>query len=117
MSEEERLGSEALLRIRNWMEKRKACGEEDPPRLAIKFCGGCNPVVERGEIAGILRRGLCGGVHWTSPDEEADLLAIISGCLTACADRPEVKTKAANFLIVRADSVSFVQFSDSPTPV
>ena len=43
VEEEEKLAREALVQIRAWLEKQRGMGENFKPRLAIKFCGGCNP--------------------------------------------------------------------------
>jgi hypothetical protein len=52
LSEEEKLASEAVQKIRSWLEKEtEGRGGEFSSRLAVKFCGGCNPVLERGELA------------------------------------------------------------------
>lgn len=110
MSEEEELAREALGKIRAWTEKKKAIeGESFIPRLAVQFCGGCNPVIERVALAQIIRQDLSGDVQWVSGEEEADLLLIIEGCLTGCADRPEVRKRAGACLIIRDHEVSEVE--------
>jgi hypothetical protein len=99
------LAQDALAKIRAWAGRRQRAGGKGVPRLAIKFCGGCNPVIERGQLARIIRRDLAEGVRWASAEEEVDLLLIINGCLTACADRPEVKEKAAQSLLIAGPAV------------
>jgi hypothetical protein len=94
LSPEERLAREAVSRIREWFAKRKKREEEGfSPRIAVKFCGGCNPSMERGSVAERIRKKLAGEVTWVSGDEEKDFLLIINGCATACADRPEKRGK------------------------
>ena len=108
-SDEENLAQEAMVHIRGWLEKRAtACRKYIIPRLAVKFCGGCNPSFERMTVAQILRRNLS-GVCWVLPDEEADLLVIINGCLGSCAERPEVQEKAFENLVIRNRSVSTIR--------
>lgn len=110
VSEEARLARDALAKIRAWAERRQgAPGGKSLPRLAIKFCGGCNPAIERGQLARIIRRDLADGVRWVSAEEEVDLLLIICGCLTACADRTDVKEKAAQSLAIAGPRISFIQ--------
>jgi hypothetical protein len=105
-SDEERLARECVAKIRAWAEKRKrAAGGGSLPRLTIKFCGGCNPAIERGQLARIIREHLAGLVRWVPAEEETDLLLIMSGCLTACADRAEVKEKAAAYLIIAGPTI------------
>ncbi len=107
--EEARLAQQALDEIQAWAEKTAAVGGRRPPRLAIKFCGGCNPVIERGVVARIIREGLSVKIEWVAPDEEADLLIILSGCLTSCADRPEVCARAFEALNVSCGMVSEIK--------
>jgi len=108
--DEERLAREAVATIRAWAEKRKgAAGGGSLPRLTIKFCGGCNPAIERRRLARIIREDLAGLARWVPAEEEVHLLLIISGCLTACADRPEVKERAAEYLIIAGLTVFFIQ--------
>ena len=108
--EEERLAREAVARIRTWAEKRKrVAGADSLPHLAIKFCGGCNPAIDRGQVARIIHENLTGLVRWVPPEEEMGFLLIISGCLTACADRPEVTEKAAEYLAIAGPTIVFIQ--------
>jgi hypothetical protein len=56
--------------------------------VSIKFCGGCNPRIDRGKIAEGLNKifeNLGISVVWNSLD--ADLIVFISGCATSCACR------------------------------
>lgn len=111
-NDEEKLAREALTHILSWLgEKAIGCGKFFSPRIAIKFCGGCNPVFERRTVAQILRRDLP-NVSWGLPEEDADLLVIINGCLGGCAERPEVQRKALEVLSIRDHFVSDVKKRD-----
>ena len=108
--EEERLAREAVAKIRTWAEQRKsAVGGNLLPHLAVKFCGGCNPAIDRGQLARNIRENLSGLVRWVPADEDMDLLLIISGCLTACADRPEVTERGAEYLAIAGPTIVFLQ--------
>jgi len=108
--EEERLAREAVAKIRTWAVKRKrTVGVDSLPSLAIKFCGGCNPVIDRGQVARSIRDHLTGLVRWVPPEEVVDLLLIISGCPTACVDRPEVTKKAAEYFTIAGSEVVFIK--------
>ncbi|MGE5253053.1 MAG: hypothetical protein ACM3N7_03745 [Planctomycetaceae bacterium] len=109
MSEEENLVREALQKIRGWLKKKKrAAGGEFVPRLAIKFCGGCNPVIERGEVARKIRKELA-GARWGSWEKESDLLVLINGCPTACAEREEIHKNSKASLIIHPGGVSGIE--------
>jgi len=113
VEEEEKLAREALVQIRAWLEKQRGMGENFKPRLAIKFCGGCNPSIERGLVARLILEDLAERVRWVPPDEEADLLLLIGGCQTACVDREEVKRKAARYLGISGSTVSLIRSEKS----
>jgi hypothetical protein len=103
---EEILVREAVSRIRKWLQE-KAQGEENIslPRVGIKFCGGCNPVIERGFVAQRIRGELEEEARWVSGEEEPDLLLIVNGCCTACADTSEVRS-GRPVVVVAGESVS-----------
>lgn len=103
---EESLIREAVSRIRKWV-RQKGRGQErlTPPRLAFKFCGGCNPVIERGLVAQKIREALAAEVSWVSGNEENEFLLIINGCRTACSDTDEIRSKRP-VAVVSGDSVS-----------
>ncbi len=57
-------------------------------RISIRFCGGCNPSIDRGRIAAEIIDSLSGDgyeVIYNSPD--ADFIIYISGCTANCARR------------------------------
>lgn len=56
--------------------------------VGIRFCGGCNPRIDRGTIAAELKNRLekLGiTVHWNRLD--GDVIIYVSGCTTSCACR------------------------------
>ena len=107
LSEEEKLAADALQKIHLWLEK-EAGGGSFIPRLALKFCGGCNPVFERGEVAQRIREGFR-APRWVSWEEESDLVLIINGCPTACAERAEVQKHSKASLVIQPGGVSDIE--------
>ena len=54
--------------------------------VGIQFCGGCNPRIDRGQIALELQKELSVmglDVVFNSPN--AEILVFLSGCMTGCA--------------------------------
>lgn len=54
--------------------------------VSIRFCGGCNPRIDRGRIALELQRALEGMGHrvvFNNPD--AGFVIFLSGCMSGCA--------------------------------
>jgi hypothetical protein len=114
LREEEKLAAEALRKIRRWLEKEKeGRGGEFTPRLAIKFCGGCNPLLERGQLAEKVRQGLS-APQWVSWEEESDLVLIINGCPTACAERAEIQKNSRACLVIQPGGVSDIEKTPGP---
>jgi len=75
--------------------------------MGIKFCGGCNPLIERSEVANELKSILPEGFTFDSddPSRRWDIGILICGCPTACADRPEHRSLAAAWILVSGPMV------------
>ncbi len=57
-----------------------------PLRIGVKYCGGCNPNYDRGELVAKIENQLSQIVLWVDPEEDPDLIIAVQGCPTACAD-------------------------------
>jgi len=102
---EEILIREAVSGIRKWLQEKGQREENiSLPRVGIKFCGGCNPVIERGLVAQRIRGELEEEARWVSGEEETDFLLIVNGCRTACADKAEVRS-GRPVVVVAGESV------------
>lgn len=56
------------------------------PQVSIRFCGGCNPRIDRGRIALELRRAIEGmGLETAFNSPQADFVIYLSGCFSGCA--------------------------------
>ena len=76
-------------------------------KVALKYCGSCNPDVDVGETGRRLRILLKDRVALVSlASDEADLVVILNGCLVACADREDVRAKARGAIVVAGTSVA-----------
>jgi len=54
--------------------------------ISIVFCGGCNPRIDRGRLAGELARRLAAyGCEISYNRRDAGLLILLSGCTADCA--------------------------------
>jgi hypothetical protein len=74
------------------------------PTIGIRFCGGCNPRIDRGRIALELEQALEGLGHrvvFNSPD--ADFTIFLSGCMSGCAFK--YNPKAPPYVMVAAATV------------
>jgi hypothetical protein len=56
-------------------------------RIAIKYCGGCNPDYDRVVLVKRIKENLNDLVEFVSLDDrDIDLVLAIEGCQTACAE-------------------------------
>jgi len=58
-------------------------------RIAVKYCGGCNPNYDRVALAEQLLERLFGIAELVTGDKVPDIVVAIEGCPTACADLGE----------------------------
>lgn len=109
LSEEEKLAEEALQKIRLWLGKEEEAGGGGSIfRLAVKYCGGCNPLIERVEVSRKIREDLT-GAGWVSWEEESDLLVVINGCPTACAEMEEIRKNTKAILVIHPGGLSPIE--------
>ena len=54
-------------------------------KVALKFCGGCDPSYERVEYWEAIREAAGEGITWQRPDQGGhQVMLVICGCDTAC---------------------------------
>ena len=79
-----------------------------PIKIALKFCGSCNPEIGLSSLAGQIRKLTSARedirfVPFDTP--QLDLLVILCGCRRACADREEYTAQARRHLIIAGESL------------
>jgi hypothetical protein len=82
--------------------------------VGVKYCGGCNPHIERSKFVDELKKILAEEMHLTvcRGQEKWELGILVCGCATACADRPEIRELAPEWILVAGPNVDI-----EPTPV
>ena len=75
--------------------------------IGIKYCGGCNPHIDRTKLVREISKLLPPEFIFTkeTSSEPWDLGILVCGCLTACADKPEFRNLARKWIIVAGNSV------------
>lgn len=54
-------------------------------RVALKYCGGCNPVYDRERYVAAIRRAAGARIDWVSSGGEgAGTFLVVNGCRRAC---------------------------------
>ena len=57
-------------------------------RVALKYCGGCDPAFERVEYFQLIDQAAGGRITWTTlEDAEQEAVLVVCGCATACPDQ------------------------------
>lgn len=57
-------------------------------KVALKFCGGCNPEFDRGEYYDRIRSAAGRSIVWVGlEDEDFEAVLLIEGCRTACPEK------------------------------
>ena len=75
--------------------------------IGIKYCGGCNPHIDRAKLALEIEK-LLPPEYSLTMDRSSNPWALgilICGCLTACADKPEFPKLARKWIVVAGNSV------------
>ncbi|MDR3569048.1 MAG: hypothetical protein P4L43_13550 [Syntrophobacteraceae bacterium] len=79
--------------------------------VGIKYCGGCNPAIDRAgigrEIETILPKGFT-LIHGTAPVPR-DFGILICGCGSGCAKHPELLSFARHWVLVCGTTVDEVE--------
>jgi len=72
----------------------------------IKYCGGCNPHIDRAKLVREIKELLPPEYIFTTKQSSVwDIGILICGCKTACADKPYVRDLARKWIIVAGNSV------------
>ena len=81
--------------------------------IGIKYCGGCNPHIDRAKLALEIEKLLSPEYSLTTDQtfNPWDIGILICGCPTACVDKPDVRGLARKWITVAGNSVDS---SDTP---
>lgn len=75
--------------------------------VGLKYCGGCNPQINRTALAaeiGSLLSPSC-RLETVKPSHTHRIAVLICGCPAACADRPDVRCMARRWIRVGGATV------------
>jgi hypothetical protein len=72
-------------------------------RIAVKYCGNCNPEINSPRIIDQWMRTVKDDevVFQFEGKEPVDLLIIMCGCKKACIDRPEIRAMGKRIILIR----------------
>ncbi len=74
--------------------------------IGIKYCGGCNPHIDRIKLVQAIKEQLPPEYIFTTKQSSVwDIGIMVCGCPTACIDKPDVRKLARNLIKVAGNSV------------
>jgi 3-hydroxyacyl-[acyl-carrier-protein] dehydratase len=70
--------------------------------VGLKYCGGCNPVIDRAALVQEIERLLPAGWKLVTEGQAGpwERALLVCGCPVACANRPEVKGLAGQWVLI-----------------
>jgi hypothetical protein len=70
--------------------------------IGVKYCGGCNPVIERADLVREIEKLLPPDYRLTKEQTSGpwDVGIMVCGCPAACMDRPEIRNLAGRWIAV-----------------
>lgn len=82
--------------------------------IGIKYCGGCNPHIDRTKLVQEIKKLLPPEFVFTKEKSSKtwDLGILICGCPTACADKPDFRNLARKWIVVAGNSVDLDKASE-----
>ncbi len=82
-------------------------------KLRIKYCGGCNPNIDRKKLVDEVLDKLNSITNVEVTNEDADVGIVVGGCSVSCVDLSEIEDQAKNWVIVGGNLVDYYQVSSA----
>ena len=75
--------------------------------IGVKYCGGCNPHIDRAKLALEIEKLLPPeySLITESSSNPWDIGIMICGCPTACKDKPDVRDLARKWIVIAGESI------------
>ena len=85
-----------------------------PLKIQIKYCGGCNPTIDRIKTVESLIHKLKDKIKIVSNEDDIiDVMLIVCGCSTACIDTSELTEKTGIKIVVNGPGVNYTQMDET----
>ena len=88
-------------------------------RIAVKYCGSCNPEVDLSRIGDLTveqARGLGWEVVPVARVTRVDILVLLCGCPRTCIDTEELHQKAKNIVVVAGKRLGWHPVTEEELP-
>ncbi len=80
-------------------------------KLRIKYCGGCNPIIDRKKLVNEIINQLNDAGKVEIVNEKADVGLVVGGCSVCCINLSEIEDQAPHWVIVGGNLVDRYQVS------
>jgi hypothetical protein len=83
--------------------------------IGIKYCGGCNPVIDRVNLAREIIKQLPSEYSIINDESPGkwDIGILVCGCHTACADHHEVRRLARHWFLIAGRTIDQNMMSET----
>jgi len=78
----------------------------NPLKLRVKYCGGCNPVIDRKKVVDETLNCLKESIQIELTRDYADAALVICGCSAACVDIDEIIERVGFLILVAGETVN-----------
>lgn len=88
-------------------------------KVALKYCGSCNPHVDLTKIARHLAKVVVEQRYFQLvplSEDDIDVVVILCGCPRACGNKEEIRAKAKQSLVVAGESLDGRAVSEANLP-
>ena len=85
-------------------------------KLRIKYCGGCNPIINRSKLVAAVRKELSKSVDVEVVDKDADVGLLVGGCQVCCPNLSQIEDQARQWVIVGGNLVDHLPVSIDQLP-
>lgn len=85
-------------------------------KLRIKYCGGCNPIINRSKLVKEVINALSETTHVEIVDNHADVGLLVGGCQVCCPNLSQIEDQAKQWVIVGGDLVDHLPVSIDQLP-
>lgn len=85
-------------------------------KLRIKYCGGCNPIINRSKLVKEVINALSKEVDVEIVDNDADVGILVGGCQVCCPNLSQIEDQAKQWVIVGGDLVDHLPVSIGQLP-
>ncbi|WPC42410.1 hypothetical protein [Clostridium sp. JS66] len=77
--------------------------------IGVKYCGGCNAKYNRKEFLCLLKKDFNYDFEIAKLDKIYDMIIVLCGCTSCCANHYELKFKFEKILVTCKDDYSMVK--------